>query len=112
MAIELLTAQHSACEVIDQLNQIKGELAEAKMRQQMRLSGALDAQLQAAHAAIDASAATTTEWRTGAEALLQKFASCLSGACQIAGDGPFTHDGLDEENGVLHRNRYSNSHMN
>lgn len=87
MAVELLTAQHAACEVIQQLNQTKGELAEAKMRRQMRLCGALDAQLKAAHAAIDAGAATTTQWCAGAESLLQKFASCLSGACHLSGTG-------------------------
>lgn len=85
MAVELMTAHHATCNVMEQLNQAKGELSEAKMRQQMRLCGSLDAQLQAAHAAIDAGASTAKEWAASAEQLLQTFASLLNGSCCLSG---------------------------
>eukprot|EP00892_Ulva_mutabilis_P010224 jgi/Ulvmu1/7574/UM037_0118.1 len=81
MAVELMTAQHMACEVVEQMAQTKGDLAEAKMRQQVRLCAGLDTQLQAAHAAIDAGASAAREWSTRAERLLQTFASVLNGSC-------------------------------
>lgn len=89
MAVELLTAQHTACEVAEQLKRTKGALAEAKMRQQIRLCGALDAQLKAAHGAIDAGAGAAKEWRAQADNLLQEFSSHLSGASRSSGEGSY-----------------------
>jgi hypothetical protein len=85
MSLELVSAHHNAAGSLDRFLAHKGEVAEAKMRQQSRLCASLDARLQAAHATIDASAASTRDWLGAAETLLQVLARQLSGVEAMPG---------------------------
>lgn len=79
LALELATAHHSTATTLERLLSHKGDVTEAKMRQQARLCASLDARLSAAHSTIDAAAAETRKWLQSAESVLQALALQLSG---------------------------------
>lgn len=97
LALELVQAQHTAAECQASADTQKAQLAEAKAAQQAQLVASLDAKLQAAHAALDASCAAVMEWRRGGAALLEHYARLLHGqeplpgayACSLWHPGPF-----------------------
>lgn len=79
IALELATAHHSTATSLERLLSHKGEVTEAKMRQQARLCASLDARLNAAHTTIDAAATETRGWLQSADCVLQALARQLSG---------------------------------
>ena len=89
LALELVQAQHAASECQAGADKQKAQLSEAKAAQQAQLVASLDARLQAAHAALDASCAAVAEWRQRGAALLERYACILHG--QEALPGAFSY---------------------
>lgn len=79
LALELAAAHHSTDASLQRLLSHKGDITEAKMRQQARLCASLDARLNAAHASIDAAATETRCWLKSADCVLQALARQLLG---------------------------------
>jgi hypothetical protein len=85
MALELAQAQRRAVDCADGVAAEKARLTEAKMARQAQMVAALDARLQAAHAALDESAQGVREWGADACALLGQYAGVLTGTAPIPG---------------------------
>jgi hypothetical protein len=87
--LELATVHHNTSSALQRLLSHKGDVVEAKMRQQARLCASLDVRLKAANTAIDASATEIRSWLQSADCVLQVLARQLSG---IAAPGtPLPH---------------------
>ena len=82
LALELATAHHATETGLQRLLSHKGDVTEAKMRQQARLCASLDARLNAAHISIDAAATETRDWLQSADCVLQLLARQLSGMAE------------------------------
>lgn len=79
LALELATAHHRISSALERMLSHKGDVTEAKMRQQARLCASLDARLNAAHASIDAACSETHSWLQSTDCVLQALARQLSG---------------------------------
>lgn len=85
LALELVEAQHSATDCDAALAAQHAQLREAKAAQQAHMAAGLDARLQAALAALDASGRSVGDWQKAGASLLREYAAMLQGTAPLPG---------------------------
>jgi hypothetical protein len=86
LALELVEAQHQVAECLDAAATQKAQLCEGKAQHEAKVLASLDAQLQAALAALDTSLRVAWDWQKGSSALMERYARLLHGQEPIPGE--------------------------